>query len=161
MVVVVPPPGRQGPGVLEISKHFQAEPFVAPFEHPAAYQRFEVRIGEGILMYGPPGNGKTSIARAVAGEQDATFFNVNASQIKDKYVGETEKNLQRLFDEARSRDRAVLFLDEVDHLLARRGNRTIGTVTQCLSLTDGDRHAKGTHLAGAIGAENGPTAGKS
>ena len=108
-----------------------------PFLHPELFERFKVKIGGGMLMYGPPGNGKTYIAKAVAGELDAAFFNVNASQIKDKYVGETEKNLQRLFDEARQHDKAVIFLDEVDHLLARRGNRKIGTVAQFLALTDG------------------------
>ncbi len=59
-------------------------------------------------MYGPPGNGKTFVANAIAGELDAAFFNVNASQIKDKYVCETEENLQRLFDEARQHERSVL-----------------------------------------------------
>jgi len=113
------------------------EKVIEPFLHPEIYDRFKVKVGGGILMYGPPGNGKTYVAKAIAGELDAAFFNVNASQIKDKYVGESEKNLQRLFDEARSHDRSVLFLDEVDHLLARRGNRKIGTVTQFLSLTDG------------------------
>lgn len=113
------------------------EKVIEPFLHPELYERFKVQVGGGILMYGPPGNGKTFIAKAIAGELDAAFFNVNTSQIKDKYVGETEKNMQRLFDEAREHERSVLFLDEVDHLLGRRGNRKIGTVAQFLSLTDG------------------------
>jgi len=122
---------------LEEVKQELREKVIQPFLHPELYERFKVRIGGGILMYGPPGNGKTFVAKAVAGELDAAFFNVNASQIKDKYVGETEKNLQRLFDEARQHPKAVIFLDEVDHLLARRGNRKIGTVAMFLSLTDG------------------------
>ncbi|MCC5828475.1 MAG: ATP-binding protein [Phycisphaeraceae bacterium] len=122
---------------LDDVKRELREKVIEPFLHPEAYERFKVRIGGGILMYGPPGNGKTFIAKAIAGELDAAFFNVNASQIKDKYVGETEKNLQKLFDEARQHPRSVLFLDEVDHLLAKRGNRKIGTVAQFLSLTDG------------------------
>jgi len=113
------------------------EKVIEPFLHPEIYERFKVKVGGGILMYGPPGNGKTFVAKAVAGELEAAFFNVNAAQIKDKYVGESEKNMQRLFEEARKHDKSVLFLDEVDHLLARRGNRKIGTVTQFLSLTDG------------------------
>ncbi len=113
------------------------EKVIEPFKHPELFERFKLKIGGGVLMYGPPGNGKTFVAKAVAGELDAAFFPVNAAEIKDKYVGETEKNLQRLFDEARKHDRAVLFLDEVDHLLAKRGNRKIGTVAQFLSLTDG------------------------
>lgn len=122
---------------LEEVKQELREKVIDPFLHPELYERFKVRVGGGILMYGPPGNGKTFISRAIAGELDAAFFNVNSSQIKDKYVGETEKNLQRLFDEARQHPKAVIFLDEVDHLLSRRGNQKVGTVAQFLSLTDG------------------------
>jgi transitional endoplasmic reticulum ATPase len=130
------------------------EKVIEPFLHPEVYERFKVKIGGGILMYGPPGNGKTFIAKAVAGELDAAFFNVNASQIKDKYVGETEKNLQKLFDEARAHPKSVLFLDEVDHLLAKRGNRKIGTVAQFLSLTDG--LVKNTNCLLVLAATNKP-----
>ncbi len=130
------------------------EKVIEPFLHPEIYERFKVKVGGGILMYGPPGNGKTYIAKAVAGELDAAFFNVNASQIKDKYVGETEKNLQRLFDEARAHERSVLFLDEVDHLLAKRGNRKVGTVAQFLSLTDG--LLKNTNCMLVLAATNKP-----
>jgi len=122
---------------LDDVKQELREKVIEPFMHPEVYERFKVKVGGGILMFGPPGNGKTFIAKAVAGELDAAFFNVNSSQVKDKYVGETEKNLQRLFDEARQHPKSVIFLDEVDHLLARRGNRKIGTVAMFLSLTDG------------------------
>lgn len=122
---------------LEEVKQELREKVIEPFVNPELYERFKVRVGGGILMYGPPGNGKTFISRAIAGELDAAFFNVNSSQIKDKYVGETEKNLQRLFDQARKHEKTVLFLDEVDHLLSRRGNQKVGTVAQFLSLTDG------------------------
>ncbi|MEW6078704.1 MAG: ATP-binding protein [Thermodesulfobacteriota bacterium] len=127
---------------------------IEPFQHPEAYEKFKVKIGGGILMYGPPGNGKTFVAKAIAGELDAAFFNVNASQIKDKYVGETEKNIQRLFDEARKHPKAVLFLDEVDHLLAKRGNRKIGTVAQFLTQMDG--LVKNTNCLLVLGATNKP-----
>jgi len=130
------------------------EKVIEPFLHPELYERFKVKVGGGILMYGPPGNGKTYIAKAVAGEIDAAFFNVNTSQIKDKYVGETEKNIQRLFDEARQHERSVLFLDEVDHLLAKRGNRKIGSVAQFLSLTDG--LVKNTNCMLVLAATNKP-----
>jgi len=139
---------------LDDVKQELREKVIDPFLHPEIYDRFKVKIGGGILMYGPPGNGKTFIAKAVAGELDAAFFNVNASQVKDKYVGETEKNLQRLFDEARQHPKAVLFLDEVDHLLAKRGNRKIGTVAQFLSLTDG--LVKNTNCMLVLAATNRP-----
>ena len=113
------------------------EKVILPFQQPEVFQRFKAKVGAGVLMYGPPGNGKTYVAKAIAGELDAAFFPVNASQIKDKYVGESEKNLQRLFDEARQHPRSVLFIDEAEHLLSRRGNRKIGVVTQFLTLADG------------------------
>ena len=139
---------------LDDVKQELREKVIEPFLHPEIYDRFKVKIGGGILMYGPPGNGKTFIARAIAGELDAAFFNVNASQIKDKYVGETEKNLQRLFDEARAHDRSVLFLDEADHLLSRKGNQKIGAVTQFLTLMDG--FVKNTKCMLVLAATNKP-----
>jgi transitional endoplasmic reticulum ATPase len=105
--------------------------------HPDVYERFKVEGGGGVLMYGPPGNGKTFIAKAIAGELDAAFFAVDASQIKNKYVGETEKNMRRLFEEARRHPRAVIFLDEIDALLQKRGNQKVNAVTQFLILADG------------------------
>lgn len=122
---------------LEDVKAVLQEGIILPFRHPEVYARFRQKAGGGVLVYGPPGNGKTFIARAIAGELDAAFFPVDCARIKDKYVGETEKNLKRLFDEAREEPRAVLFFDEVESLLERRGNRKINTVTQFLSLTDG------------------------
>lgn len=122
---------------LEDVKATLHEKVILPFLQPEVFRRFKAKLGAGVLMYGPPGNGKTYVAKAIAGELDAAFFPVNASQIKDKYVGESEKNMQRLFDEARKHERAVLFIDEAEHLLSKRGNRKIGVVTQFLTLADG------------------------
>lgn len=110
---------------------------ITPFLHPEVYEKFKVKIGGGILMYGPPGNGKTFVAKAIAGELDAVFFNVNTSQIKDKYVGETEKNIKRLFEEARKEPKAVIFLDEVDALLHKRGGQKVNAVQEFLVQMDG------------------------
>ncbi len=140
-------------GLYDVKQELR-EKVIEPFLHPELYERFKVKVGGGILMYGPSGNGKTYVAKAIAGELDAAFFNVNTSQIKDKYVGETEKNMQRLFDEARAHDRSVLFLDEVDQLLAKRGNRKVGTVAQFLSLTDG--LIKNTNCMLVLAATNKP-----
>ncbi len=122
---------------LDEVKETLKEKVLLPFQKPEVFERFKAKSGAGVLTYGPPGNGKTFIAKAIAGELDAAFFPVNASQIKDKYVGESEKNMQRLFDEARKHERAVIFIDEAEHLLSRRGNRKIGVVTQFLMLADG------------------------
>jgi transitional endoplasmic reticulum ATPase len=114
------------------------EKIIEPFIHPELFERFHLsRSGSGALLYGPPGNGKTFVAKAVAGELDAKFFPLNPADIKSKWVGETEKNLQRIFDEAKQHEKSVIFIDEADALLAARGNRKIGAVTQFLQLTDG------------------------
>lgn len=110
---------------------------IEPFTHPKIYERFKLQVGGGILMYGPPGTGKTLIARAVAGELEAKFFNIDAADIKDKYYGQTEQNLKSVFDSAKSFERSVIFLDEAESLLTKRGNRQRSKVTTFLSLADG------------------------
>ena len=130
------------------------EKVILPLQHPEIYERFRAETGAGVLVYGPPGNGKTYVAKAIAGELDAAFFNVDLSQIKSKYVGETAKNLTRVFEEARRHERAVLFLDECDALLARRGNRKVDSVAQFLALTDG--LIKGTNCMLVLAATNKP-----
>jgi len=139
---------------LDEVKQVLREDVIMPFQRPEIYKRFKQEAGAGVLMYGPPGNGKTFIARAIAGELDAAFFPVDCAQIKDKYVGETEKNMKRLFTEAQSRERAVLFFDEVEAILERRGNRKINTVTQFLALTDGI--VKGKNCTLLLAATNKP-----
>lgn len=123
-------------GLKEVKEELSAK-VIGPFQNPEAYERFGISAGGGILMYGPPGTGKTFVAKAIAGELDAAFFYVQSPQIKSKYVGETEKNLKRLFDAADTHTRSVLFFDEVEDLLSRRGNQKIGSVTTFLSLSDG------------------------
>ncbi len=130
------------------------EDVINVFSHPEVYERFKVQGGGGVLMYGPPGTGKTFIAKAIAGELDAAFFPVDASQIKNKYVGETEKNMRRLFEEAGKYERAVIFLDEIDALLSKRGNQKVNAVTQFLILADGIVKSKNCLLL--LGATNKP-----
>jgi len=132
------------------------EDVILPFNHPEVYDRFGVRGGGGVLMYGPPGNGKTFIARAIAGELDAAFFTVDASQIKDKYVGETEKNMRKLFEDARKHERAVIFLDEIDAIVQKRGAQKVNAVTQFLIMADGITNMDDGGMLLLLGATNKP-----
>ena len=105
---------------LETVKESIKEAIVYPFKYPEEYQYFGVKPGGGILLYGPPGCGKTMLAAAAAGECDAVFISLKVSDIKDKYVGESEKNIKEVFDIARSHERAILFFDEIDSLAGER-----------------------------------------
>jgi AAA+ superfamily predicted ATPase len=93
---------------------------IHPLRHPELYKAYGKPIGGGILMYGPPGCGKTHLARATAGEVSASFIAVGLEDVLDMWLGSSEKNLHALFDEARRNRPCVLFFDEVDALAANR-----------------------------------------
>ncbi|WP_455392786.1 ATP-binding protein [[Eubacterium] cellulosolvens] len=99
---------------------------VYPFEHPNLYKIYGKKIGEGILLYGPPGCGKTYIARAAAGECRASFLNLKISDILSKWVGESEKNIRRAFDAATKNAPTILFFDEIDAIGSKRGESLEG-----------------------------------
>jgi transitional endoplasmic reticulum ATPase len=93
---------------------------VYPFEHPELAERFGIRGGGGVLLFGPPGTGKTMLAKATAGELDATFFSISPADVLSKWVGEAEQNIKKLFDAARGEKRAVIFIDEIEALVPAR-----------------------------------------
>ncbi|MCY3024382.1 MAG: AAA family ATPase [Planctomycetota bacterium] len=104
---------------------------IHPLRHPDVYKAYGKPIGGGILMYGPPGCGKTHLARATAGEVQARFLAVGISDVLDMWIGASERNLHALFDQARRNKPCVLFFDEVDALGASRSDM---------------RHSAGRHL---------------
>ncbi|HET7842648.1 MAG TPA: AAA family ATPase [Xanthomonadales bacterium] len=114
---------------------------ILPFQKPSLFQRFRKRAGGGILLYGPPGCGKTLLARATAGECNAKFMSVQISDVLDMYTGESERKLHELFEQARRNAPAVLFFDEVEALGGQRTHtREITSsklVSQFLSEMDG------------------------
>ena len=87
-----------------------------------AYERFNVSPPNGILLYGPPGTGKTLFARAIAGELGHPYLELSAGDIKSRWINESTEQVNQLFDEAEQFDRCVIFIDEIDALLAGRGN---------------------------------------
>jgi AAA+ superfamily predicted ATPase len=95
---------------------------IHPLEHADLYRAYGKTIGGGLLMYGPPGCGKTHLARATAGEVKASFLAVGINDVLDMWIGRSEQNLHSLFEQARSHRPCVLFFDEVDALAASRSD---------------------------------------
>jgi len=146
-------------GLEEVKEQIRLK-MIYPFTHPEKARKYRVKTGGGILLYGPPGTGKTLIAKAIAGELDATFFAIAPSEILNKWVGESEKNIRKLFDAARKCDRAVLFLDEVEALTPPRRDSESGgvmqrVVPQILNELDGFDKKEG-HTLLFLGATNEP-----
>ncbi len=106
---------------------------VLPYLKPSLFERYRQKPGGSILLYGPPGCGKTLIARAIAGESDARFLSVSPEEILDKYAGEAEKRLRVFFDEARSDPPAILFFDDFDVLAFKRATSLTETAPAIIS----------------------------
>jgi transitional endoplasmic reticulum ATPase len=106
-------------GLDELKEEIRMK-IIVPFQRPDLFRQYGKRIGGGVLTYGPPGCGKTMLARATAGECEAVFMNVTIDSILDMYYGESERKLAEVFQTARSRTPAVLFFDEVEAIGASR-----------------------------------------
>ncbi len=134
---------------------------VEPFKHPEEFKYYGVKSGGGILFYGPPGCGKTMMAAAAAAECDATFINLKISDIKDKYVGESEKNIKEVFALAREYKKSILFFDEIDAIAGDRSSSSEGheksLVNEMLAQMDGVDN-KGKNRALVLAATNIPWA---
>jgi SpoVK/Ycf46/Vps4 family AAA+-type ATPase len=104
---------------LDDAKQVVSDALINPIRHPDIYKILKVKPGTGLLLYGPPRTGKTMFARAVASEMDCAFIHVKSSALKSKYVGETEKNLEKCFREAAASG-ALLLFDEADSIFSKR-----------------------------------------
>lgn len=114
-----------------------------PLRYPEIFERLGIAPPKGVLLHGPPGCGKTLIARAVAHETSAHFLHINGPEIIDKFYGASEAQLRGMFEEARRRAPAIIFIDEIDAIAPRRedlsGDRQVErrVVAQLLALMDG------------------------
>ncbi|MBA3900144.1 MAG: AAA family ATPase [Bacteroidetes bacterium] len=108
-------------GMQNVKKEIEMK-IIHPLKHPDLYKAYGKKTGGGILLYGPPGCGKTYIAKATAGQVNARFISVSLSEILDMWIGNSEKNLHEIFETARRNTPCVLFFDEIDALGASRSD---------------------------------------
>jgi transitional endoplasmic reticulum ATPase len=129
---------------------------IEPFLYPEQYHTYRKDSGGGVLLYGPPGNGKTQIAKAIANEVGATFYFVTPRDIMSMWVGQSENNIATLFETASADPKAIIFIDELDGLFAQRGTdeHNDQRVDQFLQMIDGFNGRSKTVLL--LGATNRP-----
>ncbi|GAB61017.1 MAG: AAA family ATPase [Candidatus Jettenia sp.] len=112
-----------------------------PLKHPEVFERLGIDAPKGVLLYGPPGCGKTLIARAVANETEAYFITINGPEIIHKFYGESEARLREIFEDAKKHAPSIIFLDEIDAIAPKRehvvGDVEKRVVAQLLALMDG------------------------
>jgi len=130
-----------------------------PLRHPEIFQRLGIDPPKGVLLHGPPGCGKTLLARAVASESDANFYAINGPEIMSKFYGESEARMRKMFEDAEKNAPGILFIDEIDAIAPKRGEVTgeveRRVVAQLLASMDG---LKGRGNVIVIGATNRPDA---
>lgn len=130
-----------------------------PLRHPELFQRLGIEPPKGVLLHGPPGCGKTLIARAVANESEANFFSINGPEIMSKFYGESEARLREIFQQAQQNAPGIIFIDELDAIAPKReevtGEVERRVVAQLLALMDG---LSGRGNVIVIGATNRPGA---
>ncbi len=130
-------------GGLEDAKQELREAVEWPLKHPEAFKRMGIEPPHGILLYGPPGSGKTLLARAVATESEANFISIKGPGLLSKWVGESEKGVRETFRKARMASPAIVFFDEVDAIVPARGSGfgdshvTERVISQLLTELDG------------------------
>jgi transitional endoplasmic reticulum ATPase len=142
-------------GGLEGVKQQLREAVEWPLKHPEAFRRMGIEPPRGILLYGPPGSGKTLLARAVATESEANFISIKGPELLSKWVGESERGVREVFRKAKMAAPTVVFFDEIDALVPRRGSGfgdshvTERVISQLLTELDGLEKLENVVVIGA------------
>ena len=140
------------------AKRVIEERLILPYREPEVYETLGIKPSGGVLLYGPPGNGKTMLARAVATETGAYFKAVGIHDIRNRFVGDTEKAIHELFEDLRSHLVSVLFIDELDAVAHRRTEdmeaHEVSFVNALLTELDGFVRNESSHTLIVIGATN-------
>jgi transitional endoplasmic reticulum ATPase len=144
-------------GMEELKKQARMR-VILPLEKPEMFEAYGKKAGGGLLLYGPPGCGKTLFARATAGEINASFFNIGIHDVLDPYVGSSEKKLHQIFETARAHAPAVLFFDEIDALASNRRDFSSTTGRQVINVFLSEMDGMDTVNDGILilGATNAP-----
>jgi transitional endoplasmic reticulum ATPase len=130
VAVEIPTTRWEEVGGLERVRRVLEESVELPFKNPQAYRHIGIEPPRGILLYGPPGVGKTLLAKAAATESQANFISVKGPEVMSKWVGESEKAIRMIFKKARQASPSIVFIDEIDSIAPRRGLQNSSGVTE-------------------------------
>merc|ERR1711957_1071326 len=143
-------------GGLEETKRNLQEMILYPIDHPEKFEKFGMQPSRGVLFYGPPGCGKTLLAKAVASECSSNFVSIKGPELLTMWFGESEANVREVFDKARSSAPCVLFFDEIDSIASARGGgggdaggAGDRVINQILTEMDGVGARKQVYIVGA------------
>ena len=138
--------------ILDPAIKAQLQQLQAVIEDPESAARFGVDPPTGLLLAGPPGTGKTTVAKVLAAQARASFYPISGADVMSKWVGQSEQNIRQLFERARENRPSIVFIDEIDAIAGRRGE-SLGThdshVNQLLAEIDGVTGQRGVFVIGA------------
>jgi len=155
VLVEVPNVTWEDVGGLEDVKAELTEAVEWPLKYPEVFARMQTKPPKGILLFGPPGTGKTLLAKATANESECNFISVKGPELLSKWVGESEKGVREIFRKARQASPSIIFFDEIDALVPKRGSYansshvTESVVSQLLTELDGLEELKSVMVLGA------------